>query len=430
MYESKILLADDNPDMIYIIKKVFKDEGYTFIEARDGDEALEKIRDEMPDLVLLDLKMPKRNGLDVLKEISTNEALRDIPVIVLTVVDDVHDRIEALKNGASDFLLKPPAAEELKLRMGTQLRLRHATSALKEYSHKLEKIVERNTEDIRRYADHLEEMVEEKVGVIKKQHEELLSNLRSARKIQRGLFPIRMPDVQGVDFSVRYIPCESVGGDFYDVFRIDENTLGFIIADVSGHGVPSAMITVFLKQEVSQYAKFLKGSGEHTVVQPKDVLARVNTEFFRMGIGEGEYFITMVYGIYSMKDRCLSCSLAGHHALPLIKNADGSVNSIEMTGFPVGWFEHVAGYEQKDVSLKAGDSVILYTDGLLDILQDIRISDHAGNLVDLGKDFFKSDSYMDEFDSAVQRYRKKNEKLRDDVTLFVLHIQESGGAPS
>ncbi len=409
--------------MIYIIKKVFKGEGYSFIEANDGDEALKMMSEEMPDLVLLDLKMPKRHGLDVLKEMSADETLKDIPVIVLTVVDDEHDRIVALKNGASDFLLKPPVAEELKLRVGTQLRLRHATNALKEYSHKLEKIVERNTADIRRYADHLEEMVEEKVSVIKKQHEELLSNLRSAKKIQRGLFPIRMPDVQGVDFSIRYFPRESVGGDFYDVFRIDENTLGFIIADVAGHGVPSAMITIFLKQEVSHYAKFLKESGEHTVVQPKDVLSRINTEFFRLSIGEGEYFITMVYGIYSTEERSLSCSLAGHHAIPFIKRADGTVDALVMTGFPIGWFERAGEYEQKKVSLKAGDSVILYTDGLLDLLQYMKGSDYTGSLVDLGRDFFETDSYMKEFDSAVRRYRKAYEKLRDDATLLVLHIQ-------
>ncbi len=423
MYESKILIADDNPDMIYIIKKVFAGEGYTFIEAHDGNEALEKIRDLMPDLVLLDLKMPNRHGLEVLEAMSADESLKDIPVIVLTIVDDVHDRIAALKHGANDYLLKPPAAEELKLRVGTQLRLRKATKALKEYSHRLEKIVERNTRDLRKYADRLEKMVEDKVGVIKKQHEELLSNLRSARKIQRGLFPIQLPDALGVDFSVRYNPCESVGGDFYDVFRIDENTLGFFIADVSGHGVPSAMITVFLKQEVSHYAKILTRSGVHTVVKPKEVLSRINDEFFHMNIGEGEYFITMVYGIYSTAERLLSCSLAGHHALPFVKRSSGAVEVVDMTGFPIGWFEHVDGYEQKNVRLEQGDSVVLYTDGLFEILQDMDGLGRAANPVDLCRNFFKIDNYMQEFDSSVQRYRKKHENLHDDVTILVLQIQ-------
>jgi sigma-B regulation protein RsbU (phosphoserine phosphatase) len=421
VYESRILLADDNPDMIYIIKQIFSDAGYTFIEAHDGKETLEKIRKERPDLVLLDLKMPKKHGLDVLRDVSADETLKDIPVIVLTVIDDVHERIAALKNGASDFLLKPPVSEELRLRVNTQLRLRQATKALKEYSHKLEKVVERNTTDIRRYAVHLEEMVDEKVGVIKRQHEELLSNLRAASKIQRGFFPVRVPDIDGVVFTVRYVPYELIGGDFYDVFRIDDKTLGFIIADVSGHGVPSAMITVFLKQEISHFAERLDRSGGHTVVPPKEVLASINREFIQKGIGEGEYFVTMVYGTYSTDSRRLSCSLAGHH-VPVIKSSGRNVKALDMTGFPIGWFAHPGDYEEKNVVLQKGDRVILYTDGLFDLVRCLEYSADGESLAGRMKEFFKSESYLADFDRAVQECRQKG-TLHDDATLLVLHVR-------
>jgi len=415
--QSKILIADDNLDMIYLIKKGFEGLGYDIVEAHDGDEAFRKIVKEKPDLVLLDLKMPRRHGLDVLQELRGNEELKDIPVIVLTVVSDTDEKIAALEEGANDFLLKPPLTSELRARVNTQLNLRNARQALIDYTHKLEETVESKTRELREYAGRLEEMVESKVGVIKRQNEEHLLDMKSAAKIQRSLLPHTMPGIGGISFFARYMPCERIGGDFYNVFQIDEHTVGFFVADVSGHGVPSAMITIFLKQEISYYAKMVHKDGRYSVVSPKQVLHRFNRSFIENKIGEGTYFVTLVYCIYETQEKKLTVSIAGHHALPVIKRKNGMLETIELQGFPIGWFEVDEEYTELEYQLESGDTLFLYTDGLLDSVRgEGRIDFDAVHAL------FKRDDVEKAFDRMLKSYRKRKESERDDVTLLTMHI--------
>ena len=175
--------------MIYLIKKRFDPENYIFIEAYDGEETLTRVRDERPDLILLDLKMPRKNGMEVLEEIKEDFELKDIPVIVLTVVSDEKEKIRALEIGANDFLVKPPEAAELRARVHTQLEILKATNIFKKYSLHLEGMVSRKLRELKEYANRLEEMVDEKVGVIRKQNEDLLFSLKAAKKVQKSLLP-------------------------------------------------------------------------------------------------------------------------------------------------------------------------------------------------------------------------------------------------
>jgi sigma-B regulation protein RsbU (phosphoserine phosphatase) len=404
--------------MIYLIKKGFEGQGYDIIEAYDGDEAFRKIVNEKPDLVLLDLKMPRRHGLDVLREIRNSEELKDIPVIVLTVVSDTDEKIAALEEGANDFLLKPPLASELRARVNTQLNLRNARQALIDYTHKLEETVESKTRELREYANRLEEMVEDKVGVIKEQNEEHLLDMKSAAKIQRSLLPQNLPTIDNVQFFARYVPCERIGGDFYNIFQIDEHTVGFFIADVSGHGVPSAMITIFLKQEISYYSKSVHKSGRYRVVSPKEVLHKFNRSFIENKIGEGSYFVTLVYCIYDVRERKLTVSIAGHHALPVIKRKGGDLEPIELRGFPIGWFEVDEEYKERNYKLEVGDTLFLYTDGLLDIAR------REGRIdFDTVHALFQRDDMEKVLDRMLKTYGKRKEGERDDVTLLAMRIK-------
>jgi sigma-B regulation protein RsbU (phosphoserine phosphatase) len=415
--QSKILIADDNLDMIYLIKKGFEGLGYEIVEAHDGDEAFRKIVSEKPDLVLLDLKMPRRHGLDVLRDVRNSDELKDIPVIVLTVVSDTDEKIAALEQGANDFLLKPPLTSELRARVNTQLNLRTARQALIEYTHKLEETVASKTSELREYANRLEEMVEDKVGVIKQQNEEHLLDMKSAAKIQRSLLPENLPTAGHVRFLARYNPCERIGGDFYNVFQIDEHTIGFFIADVSGHGVPSAMITIFLKQEISYYSKKVHKSGRYRVVSPKEVLHRFNRSFIENKIGEGSFFVTIVYCIYDVDEKKLTLSIAGHHALPVIKRKDGTLQPIELKGFPIGWFEVDEEYREARYQLEIGDTLFLYTDGLLDIVRGEGSIDFDTVLT-----LFQRKDMERAFDRMLKKYSKRKESERDDVTLLAMFV--------
>jgi len=417
-----ILIADDNPDMIFLIKKRFEKERFRFVEAHNGDEALIKIKESRPDLILLDLKMPGKNGMDVLKELKEDFELKDIPVIVLTVVDDVEEKIRALEKGASDFLVKPPVPTELRARVNTQLRLLKASNLFKRYSEHLENLVSRKLRELKEYSSKLEEMVDEKVGVIKRQNQELLISLNSAKKVQKSLLPAERFSIEGVSFESAYFPCEVIGGDFYDIFRLDEEHIGLFIADVSGHGLPSAMITIFLKREVFYHAKQVFGKGKYSVSKPKEVLTRLNKSFIENNIGEGKYFVTMVYATYSLRTRTLSLSMAGHHALPLLKREKGKVEKLLICGFPIGWFEGIDEYPEMDITLSPGDSLLFYTDGIFELLQEGDDFESFSCMIESVGNLLAKGDMGENINRMYSQYTEENRRACDDIAFVVMTV--------
>jgi sigma-B regulation protein RsbU (phosphoserine phosphatase) len=416
----KILIADDNRDMVFLLKKGVGQEEYDFIEASDGEETLRKVAEEKPDIILLDLKMPKKSGLAVIRELRDSFDFRDVPVIVLTVVDNPEEKLKALELGASDFLVKPPSSAELKARVNTQLQLHRISTIFKRYSEHLETVVSRKTRELRDFTDRLEEMVDERVGFVKRQNEELMISLKAAQKIQRSFLPIAFPKVKGLAFRAVYRARDLVGGDVYNVFRIDEDTIGVFIADVSGHGIPSAMITIFMKQEVLYHSKQLHPEGGYSVTSPAELLKRVNKSFIENNIGEGGYFVTAVYCTYSLKRGELKVAVAGHHALPMLKRAKGDTEVLRMEGFPIGWFEDIGDYAERDLLLDKGDALLFYTDGLFELCADGNPGWTLDELFRSITDLFKGGEMDREVRSMLAGRSGKNEKLSDDLTLLLM----------
>jgi CheY-like chemotaxis protein len=118
----RILAADDEAPVREIVQLLLKQEGYQVIPAVDGEDALEKIRAELPDLVILDINMPKRNGFSVCKAVRSTVETMFIPVIMLTGQDSVEEKLEGLSSGADDYITKPFNSEELLARIETVLR--------------------------------------------------------------------------------------------------------------------------------------------------------------------------------------------------------------------------------------------------------------------------------------------------------------------
>jgi sigma-B regulation protein RsbU (phosphoserine phosphatase) len=418
----KILIADDNKDMVFLLKKGVGQEDYDFVEASDGEETLKKIAEEKPDLILLDVKMPKKSGLDVIRELRNNFEFRDVPVIVLTVVDNPEEKVKALELGASDFLVKPPSSAELKARVNTHLQLHRISTIFKRYSEHLETLVSRKSRELKDFADRLEEMVDERVGFVKRQNEEIMMGLKAAQKIQRSFLPVSFPKVSGLAYRTVYRARDLVGGDVYNVFRIDEDTVGILIADVSGHGIPSAMITVFMKQEVLYHSKALHPGGGYSVTSPAELLKKVNRSFVENNIGEGGYFVTAVYCTYSLSRRELKMALAGHHALPILQKANGDTEILWLEGFPIGWFEDVDDYAERVLRLDKGDTLLFYTDGLFELCGEGGAGLTLKDLVPSITAMFKDGEMDREVRSILARRSGANDKLQDDLTLLLMEV--------
>jgi len=219
---------------------------------------------------------------------------------------------------------------------------------------------------IKEYNEHLEEMVEKRTieldllnKTLKQKNEEMLKELEMAERVQRSIIPSEkdFPKREELNFGSRYSSMENIGGDIYDVIRVGRNSYGFLIADVSGHGVPAALITSMAKV----YFNANSGWG----ISPSAVCDKVNRGLFSL-IGDLEYYLTAYYGIINLEEGTFSYTNAGHHPAILI-HPNGETESLDTKGFFIGAFDpDLIEYENGIVKLQEGDRILFFTDGIVE----------------------------------------------------------------
>jgi serine phosphatase RsbU (regulator of sigma subunit) len=187
-------------------------------------------------------------------------------------------------------------------------------------------------------------------------HQRVDQELELARRVQLSFLPQTLPSVPGARFAVHYRPCGRVGGDFYDVFRLDEHHVGFYVADAMGHGVPASLLTMFLKKGVRAKEIFHQ---EYRLVPPEEVLQHLNHELLEQGIIENS-FITMVYGLFNNRDGLLHFARAGHPH-PVFVPSGRDPEMWEVPGSLLGVFE--TKFSTQVCKLLPGDKALFYTDG-------------------------------------------------------------------
>jgi sigma-B regulation protein RsbU (phosphoserine phosphatase) len=178
--------------------------------------------------------------------------------------------------------------------------------------------------------------------------------LEIARRIQSSTLPQSVPTLRGLEIAARYVPMSAVAGDFYDFLCVDEKRVGILVADVSGHGVPAALIASMLKVAFA-------GQAAHAH-DPARVLTGLNGAL--CGKFE-EHFVTAAYLFVDLEKSLLQYSAAGHPPLMLASRAAGNVREIEENGLMLGMFPEAA-YTSVEIRVCAGDRCLLYTDGLFE----------------------------------------------------------------
>jgi sigma-B regulation protein RsbU (phosphoserine phosphatase) len=313
-----ILIVDDTPINIGVISGALKDSFATKV-ANSGEKALAiAAGKDKPDLILLDILMPEMDGYEVCRRLKANPDTRDIPVIFLTSQTEAEDETKGFEVGAVDYIHKPFSAAVVKARVRTHLMLREAHAVI------ARQLVEINTE------------------------------LEMARQIQLSILPSSTPKISGMDIVARYIPMTSVAGDFYDFIVVDERHVGILIADVSGHGLPAALIASMLQVALTAQARH--------VSEPGKVLAGLNQAL----CGKFQHnFVTAAYVYVDLEKYIMKYGGAGHPPLLLWRKSTGSSSQLIENGLVMGQFEE-ATYDSLQIPIEPGDRFFLYTDGILE----------------------------------------------------------------
>ena len=246
-------------------------------------------------------------------------------------------------------------------------------------------------------------------------HEQLIekqrleTQLEIAREVQLQLLPPRDPKLEGFDISAYNFPTEEVSGDYYDWVRIYNDQIGIVIADVSGKGVPAALLMAFLRASLR--------AATHIGYAPHISMSKVN--YLLWESIERNQFVTAFYGILDAPNRTLAYSNAGHNP-PLLMNADGTAHFEERGGVPLGMFRDSRYYEYF-ATIEPGQLLVLYTDGVTDAMNQSGEDYGRQRLVEAVRQAQQL-SARDLIDSIQQDVMKWTDGRgsHDDVTFFVV----------
>jgi len=318
----RVLVMEDNPSNQAVLNRLLNVAGITdIVIASDGIEGLHKVLSFRPDLIILDMTMPRMNGQEVLYHLKAAPETRHIPVLVQTVSDTREMREKAFSSGATDFITKPINPLEFFARVKVHLENRILIYNLR---HQLDQIE---------------------------------TEMQSARRMQVDMLPhpdhiSEVCDHFGIKLSQYFEPSSMLGGDFWQMFPIRGELLGFYLCDFSGHGVAAALNTFRLHGIIAQMDK-------KKISSPATFLEVLNTRLYDL-LPRGQ-FATFFFGIYNPKDRTLS--YAGANAPQPFWYSGKSSTLLETSGLPLGIIP-TASYESHTIQLSPGDSLFFYSDAL------------------------------------------------------------------
>ena len=383
MGSRRLLLVEDSSTMRRMISTLLGDEGYEVKTAVDGADGLKKAGEEpRPELILTDYEMPEMDGAELCRALKADKDLRSIPVLLLTTLAESKNKIEGLNAGADDYIQKPKSPEdiqELFARIRAHLRI----------------------------ADLHADLAEE-TRLLKQAQKKINFELELARKVQLALMP-RPPKPRGVlRVAVRYTPANQLGGDVYDFYRLDNNRLGVLVADVSGHGVNSAMLSGMIKALATPLSL--------AVLEPGELLAGLDVAGEQL-FPEG-YFCTGFYLIADEETGLVRYAGVGHPPAIVIGPKGPRLLKSNPGMLGIGMVDGTAGGSDR---LAPGESLVIYTDGLPDAMDaaDVLFGEDRLKTLLQSHHGSKADDILNIVDSAMTEHTKPG-RPADDINIIVV----------
>jgi sigma-B regulation protein RsbU (phosphoserine phosphatase) len=318
-----ILVVEDNQESREILEARLVANGYGVITAPDGEAGLHLAREQTPDLILLDILMPKMDGLEVCRRIKGDSSLPFMPIILVTAKADSKDVIAGLKAGGDEYLPKPVDHGALLARVQSMLRIKDLHDTVMEQSNQLKE------------------------------------QLRTATRIQSLFWP-KIPDLaHNSHIWAVSVPAGYVGGDLYDVIPLQDGSVLTYVADVSGKGVPAALIMAVLSTRIRIEALLQDDLGQ--------LLFAVNNSMYELTSEEG-YFASIILVRFWPTNGRVQMARAGHPYPFWV--ASGTIQDLPpIKGISIG-VTRGAEFEIKEIVLSLGDSLFLFSDGVSEAESD------------------------------------------------------------
>ena len=313
-----ILLVDDNPTNLQVLFQTLEGVGCKLLIAKNGTGALAIAGKALPDLILLDIMMPDIDGYEVCRQLKTDSATANIPVIFLSALGETGDKVKGLQLGAVDYITKPFQPDEVIARVNTHLTI-----------HRLKREVE-------------------------SQKNQLEHELQVVSEVQRKLLPKQLPDIQGFKLDAHYETSRYAGGDYYDIIEMPENRWGILIADAEGHSAPAA---VLMAMTCALFRAYPDSPDDPTVV-----LKYLNEHLCKVAEPS---FMTALFAIYDAPRKTMQVARAGHPLPMVFRASESKAFELDCPGvYPLGIEPYELEIPITEVELFSGDRFLVYTDGL------------------------------------------------------------------
>jgi serine phosphatase RsbU (regulator of sigma subunit) len=368
---NRIVVIEDDPAILRGLADNLRAESYDVLTASDGEDGYRMVREKQPDLVILDLMLPRLNGYDVCRQIRRHGIAT--PILMLTAQSQESNRIQGFDAGADDYVTKPFSIRELLGRVRAILRRSEGRSDL---------------------ANQKE--------------------LDDARQIQQRLMPKDIPKIPGLRIAATWRPARIVGGDYYDVLIIDDCTVAVCIADVCGKGMPAAIIMSNLQAAVKAFAS--------KRMPPRELCERVNRAMCESTPEDG--FVSFFYAVIDTRRKRLTYCNAGHNH-PILATAKGefsSVTRLDCGGGVLGIFGDWK-YEEQEVRVRSGDRILMYTDGITENRNETGEEYGEDRLCSLVRAFEDIDAarLVEEVIRGANEFSNGN--FEDDLTVVAVSIE-------
>ena len=323
-----ILIADDDRSTRSLLRLILKKDGYQVIEVANGEECLAAWQELQPDMILLDAMMPVMDGFSCCQQINQPENNSNIPILMITGLNDKESVDRAFAVGATDYITKPIHPPVLRQRLARILKAAEAEAALKASEAKL---LEQNLK--------------------------LQAELDRAADYVRSLLP--KPTKEKIKVEQHFAPSAQLGGDIFDHYWLDDNHLAVYLVDVAGHGVMSALLSISVLNVLRSQSLY-----NTDFYEPWTVLTELN-RLFQMN-EKGDNYFTIWYGVISLSDRQLVYASAGHP--PAILSRQQGVKYLNNDNIPIGMFDEYP-FEQNICTFETGDRLYVLSDGVYEVPQ-------------------------------------------------------------